>query len=212
MRRYIRLTRENVGASRTWSVLPYVAPVASEARQPFIHETAVVEEASQIGQRSQVWHHAHVRTGAIVGDDCVIGKNVFIDAGVRMGRGCKIQNNVSLYKGVELEDEVFVGPSAVFTNDRVPRASSDWEISSTVVRRGASIGANSTLVAGCEIGEWALVAAGAVVVKAVRPHQMVAGNPARPIGWLCRCGKTKADVDAPSLDCSGCDTHLEGLR
>jgi UDP-2-acetamido-3-amino-2,3-dideoxy-glucuronate N-acetyltransferase len=156
-----------------------------------IHPTAVVEADATIGAGTRVWHHAHVRSGAIVGADCVLGKNVYVDDGAVVGDRCKIQNNVSVYSGVRLGDEVFVGPSVVFTNDLYPRAHNpDWEIIDTVVRRGASIGANATLVCGITVGAWATIAAGSVVIGDVADHELVAGNPAKRLGWVCRCGRT----------------------
>jgi acetyltransferase-like isoleucine patch superfamily enzyme len=149
-----------------------------------VHPSAIVEEGAQIGAGASIWHHAHVRSGAVIGEGTIIGKNVYVDAGARVGARCKIQNNVSVYSGVVLEDDVFVGPSAVFTNDRFPRAFGDWQELETVVRRGASIGANATLRCGIELGELSLVAAGAVVTKSVRPNELVGGNPARTLGWV----------------------------
>jgi UDP-2-acetamido-3-amino-2,3-dideoxy-glucuronate N-acetyltransferase len=155
------------------------------SEEAFVHPTADVEQGALLGARTKVWHLTHVRSTARVGADCVIGRNVYIDADVSVGSRTKIQNNVSVYQGVTLEDEVFVGPCAVFTNDRNPRAqNADWEITPTLVRRGASIGANATLVCGIEIGEYAMVAAGSVVTKSVPAYQVVAGNPARPLGWV----------------------------
>jgi UDP-2-acetamido-3-amino-2,3-dideoxy-glucuronate N-acetyltransferase len=154
-----------------------------------VHPTAVVEDGAQIGAGVAIWHHAHIRAGAVVGVGTVIGKNVFVDADARVGARCKIQNNVSVYSGVVLEDDVFVGPSAVFTNDRFPRAFGVWDRVDTVVRRGASIGANATLVCGIEVGEYAMIAAGSVVTKDVQPYQLVAGNPARPKGWVDESGE-----------------------
>ena len=171
------------------------------------HPTAVVEEGSAIGEGTSIWHHAHVRSGAIIGQSCTLGKSVFIDAGVRIGNGVKIQNNVSVYHGVEIHDDVFVGPSAVFTNDLRPRAhAADWQVTPTVVRAGASIGANATVVCGIEIGENAMVAAGAVVTRTVERHELVAGNPARHRGWVCRCGAVVSrDEAAPSsMTCESC--------
>lgn len=149
-----------------------------------VHPTAIVEDGAVIGEGASVWHHAHVRSGAVVGPGTTIGKNVYVDSGARVGARCKIQNNVSVYSGVVLEDDVFVGPSAVFTNDRFPRAFGDWQEVSTTVRRGASIGANATLRCGVELGELSLVAAGAVVTRDVRPNELVGGNPARTLGWV----------------------------
>lgn len=154
-----------------------------------IHQTAIVEDGATLGARTGVWHHAHIRDGAVVGADCVVGKNVYIDTQVRIGDRCKIQNNVSVYHGVEIGDDVFVGPSATFTNDLVPRAfNADWVITPTFVARGASIGANATIVCGTSLGEYSMVAAGATVTRDVAPHQLVAGTPARHLGWVCRCG------------------------
>lgn len=132
-----------------------------------------------------------------MGRDCTIGANVFIDAGVAVGHGVKIQNNVSVYAGVEIDDDVLVGPSAVFTNDRYPRATGDWKLIATHVHRGASIGGNATLVCGVQIGEYAMVAAGAVVTHDVEPYELVAGNPARRLGWICRCGGVIAHTAGP---------------
>jgi UDP-2-acetamido-3-amino-2,3-dideoxy-glucuronate N-acetyltransferase len=156
----------------------------------FVHPTAEIETGAQIGAGTKVWHLAHIRSTATVGADCVIGRNVYVDANARVGDRVKIQNNVSVYQGVTLEDEVFVGPCAVFTNDLRPRAQNpDWTITPTVVRHGASIGANATLVCGVEIGEYAMIAAGSVVTRNVEPYQLVAGNPARRKGWVDKSGE-----------------------
>jgi acetyltransferase-like isoleucine patch superfamily enzyme len=161
------------------------------------HETAVVEDGATIGEGTRIWHHSHIRSGAHIGSDCVLGKNVYVDAGAVIGDRVKVQNNVSVFTGVTLEDEVFVGPSAVFTNDRVPRAQNpEWVVVPTLVRQGASIGANATVVCGHTVGPWAMVAAGAVVTHDVAPQELVAGNPARRLGWVCRCG----DVISRSAD------------
>lgn len=166
----------------------------------FCHPTASVEDGAVVGPGTKVWHQAQVRSGARVGRDCVLGKNVFVDAEAVVGDGCKIQNNVSVYSGVTLGDEVFVGPSAVFTNDLRPRANSaTWAVVATTVRRGASIGANATIVCGNTIGEFAMVAAGSVVTRDVAPHQLVAGNPARHLGWVCACGEiVSRDAEPPA--------------
>ncbi|MEP7203657.1 MAG: acyltransferase [Ilumatobacteraceae bacterium] len=157
--------------------------------QPRIHESAVVEDGSEIGDGTFVWHHAHVRAGASIGSGCVIGKNVYIDEGVSIGSGCKVQNNVSVYNGVTIGNDVFVGPSATFTNDRVPRAfNSAWTITPTHVLDGASIGAHSTIVCGVTIGRFAMIAAGATVTRDVADYQLVAGTPARHHGWVDREG------------------------
>jgi UDP-2-acetamido-3-amino-2,3-dideoxy-glucuronate N-acetyltransferase len=168
----------------------------------FVHPTADVEDGARVGAGTKVWHLAHIRSSAIVGDDCVIGRNVFVDAHAVVGSRVKIQNNVSVYHGVTLQDEVFVGPCAVFTNDFRPRAQNpDWEITPTLVKKGASIGANATLVCGIEVGEYAMIAAGSVVTKNVEPYQLVAGNPARPKGWVDEKGNvvSREPAQRPSV-------------
>lgn len=173
----------------------------------YAHETAVVESGCAIGTRTKVWHHSHVRADSVIGSDCVIGKNVYVDTQVVVGDRCKIQNNVSLYRGVHLDDDVFVGPSATFTNDRVPRAFNEsWVIFPTRVGRGASIGANATIICGVRIGEFAMVAAGATVTHDVNPHQLVMGTPARHGGWVCNCGAVVSREVEPPLDawCGSC--------
>lgn len=177
---------------------------------PSVHPTVTVEEGARVGAGTAVWHHAHIRRGASVGDDCILGRNVYIDEGAIVGNRVKIQNNVSVYAGVRLHDEVFVGPSAVFTNDRVPRATGEWTLTPTVVHRGASIGANATIVAGVEIGECAMVGAGAVVVRSVGPHEVVVGNPARRIGWTCCCGAVRVrEGEGWHVECGACGTSLD---
>lgn len=154
-----------------------------------------------------MWHHAHIREGARIGSGCVVGKNSYIDAGVRLGDRCKVQNNVSIYQGVTVGNDVFIGPSATFTNDRTPRAfNSEWKLVETEVRDGASIGANATVVCGHVLHEYCMVAAGAVVVTEVAAHELVGGNPARHLGWVCRCGSVVSRaLSAPQgLRCNGC--------
>lgn len=160
-----------------------------------IHPSAVVDEGAFVGEGTRIWHFCHVMPGAKVGRNCIFGQNVFVDRDAVIGDGCKLQNNVSIYKGVTLEDEVFIGPSAVFTNVLNPRAFIErkHEFRPTRVRRGATVGANATVVCPCDIGEYALVGAGAVVTRDVPAHRLVAGVPARPIGWVCRCGITIKD-------------------
>lgn len=158
-------------------------------RGAIVHDTAEIEAGAQLGEGVRIWRRAHVRTGAVVGAGTSLGANVFVDEHVHLGERVKIQNNVSVYEGVTLEDEVFVGPAAVFTNDMNPRATGPWLLTTTRVRHGASVGANATIVCGNELGEHCLVAAGSVVTKPVLPHQLVVGNPARPAGWVCRCGE-----------------------
>lgn len=157
---------------------------------PFIHETALVEDGASVGSGTKIWMNAQVRTGATIGEGSNIGKNVFVDAGVSVGARVKIQNNVSVYAGVTIEDEVFVGPSAVFTNDLYPRATNeDWQITPTLVRHGSSIGANATIVCGNTIGRYAMVGSGSVVTRDVRDHELVVGNPARFHAWVDEAGR-----------------------
>jgi len=148
-----------------------------------------------------------------VGSDCVLGKNVYVDDGAVVGDRCKIQNNVSVYQGVIIGNDVFVGPSVTFTNDKVPRAfNHDWVVTPTLVEDGASIGANSTIVCGTSIGAYAMVAAGSTVTRSVEPHQLVGGTPARHMGWVCTCGLVVArTVESPaSFDCPKCAASATG--
>jgi UDP-2-acetamido-3-amino-2,3-dideoxy-glucuronate N-acetyltransferase len=165
----------------------------------YIHPSAEVESGARIGAGTKVWHLVHVRSTAQIGAGCILGRNVYVDADVVIGNRVKIQNNVSVYKGVTIEDEVFVGPCAVFTNDLRPRAqNSDWQITPTLIRKGASIGANATIICGVEVGPYAMIAAGAVVTRDVAPYQLVAGNPARPLGWVDERGEVVSrDVTGP---------------
>lgn len=165
----------------------------------FVHPTAEVSSQADIGQGTKIWNQAQVREGAHIGKDCIISKNVYIDENVCIGSGVKIQNNVNVYHGVTIEDDVFLGPSMTFTNDMYPRAfSTDWKVSDTLVKRGASIGANATIRCGITIGEYATVGAGSTVTKDVPPHALVVGNPARQIGWVCECGyKVSEDMICP---------------
>jgi dTDP-4-amino-4,6-dideoxygalactose transaminase/acetyltransferase-like isoleucine patch superfamily enzyme len=167
----------------------------------------MIESGALVGKGTSIWHHSQVRRGAVIGIGCTLGKNVFVDEDVHIGDRVKIQNNVSVYKGVELADEVFIGPSAVFTNDLAPRAVSPaWQPRATRVARGASVGANATVVCGIEIGAGSMVGAGAVVTASVRPHQVVTGNPARHHGWVCACGEmlSRAQDQPAELRCAGC--------
>lgn len=155
----------------------------------YIHPTAEVSPEAEVGEGTKIWNQAQVREKARIGAGCIISKNVYVDAGVTIGSGVKIQNNVNVYHGVTVEDDVFLGPSMTFTNDRFPRAfNSDFEVSETLVKRGASIGANTTIRCGITIGEYAMVGSGSVATRDVPPHALVAGNPARQIGWVCKCG------------------------
>jgi len=163
----------------------------------FVHPTAIVEDGAEIGEGTRIWHFVHVRKGAKIGKNCNIGKDVYIDVGVIIGDNVKIQNGVSLYRGVVVEDDAFIGPYAVFTNDLYPRSfSRDWEIVPTRIKKGASIGANATIVCGVTIGEYAMVGAGAVVTKDVPSHGLVYGNPARLRGFVCFCGRPLENIIA----------------
>jgi UDP-2-acetamido-3-amino-2,3-dideoxy-glucuronate N-acetyltransferase len=176
----------------------------------FRHETAIVEEGASIGNDTKVWHHSHVRTGARIGEGCVLGKNVFIDTLAVVGDRCKIQNNVSVFHGVIIGNDVFVGPSVTFTNDLVPRAfNTDWALGETTVEDGASIGANATIVCGTTLGAYCMVAAGATVTRTVLPHQLVAGTPAKHLGWVCKCGVVVSREPGPpeGLSCPSCLTE-----
>jgi len=165
---------------------------------PYVHPTAVVEDGATLGAGTRVWHHGHVRSGARIGTGTNLGKNVFVDSGAVIGDRVKVQNNVSVYSGVTVGNDVFVGPSAVFTNDLVPRAfAEDWAVTPTTVGSGASIGANATIVCGNDIGEFAMVGAGSVVTRPVRPHELVVGNPARHAGWVDRRGHVVSRDEEP---------------
>jgi UDP-2-acetamido-3-amino-2,3-dideoxy-glucuronate N-acetyltransferase len=174
----------------------------------FAHESCYIDDGAKIGVGTKIWHFSHVMPGAEIGEKCSIGQNVLVSNRVKIGNGCKIQNNVSLYEGVELEDYVFCGPSMVFTNVKTPRSafprntSSDYYV--TKVKYGASIGANATVVCGVTIGEWAFIAAGAVVTKDVPPYAMVAGVPGKVIGWACQCGIKLAFDASGKAACKSC--------
>ena len=159
-------------------------------KEYFAHETAVIDKDCQIGKGTKIWHFSHIMTGCVMGEKCNIGQNVVISPGVILGKNVKIQNNVSLYTGVVCEDDVFLGPSCVFTNIVNPRSAvirKDQYVK-TLVKKGASIGANATLVCGHNIGEFAFVGAGAVVTKEVKPYALVVGNPAKHVGWMSEYG------------------------
>jgi len=165
----------------------------------FVHPTACVDEPCEIAEGTQIWHFCHISAGVRIGNRCKFGQNVFVAANVRIGNNVKIQNNVSVYAGVTLEDDVFCGPSMVFTNIKTPRSAfprnSADDYLPTLVRRGASIGANATIVCGVTVGEHALIGAGAVVTRDVPAYAVVVGNPARQRGWACMCGVQLRLVD-----------------
>jgi acetyltransferase-like isoleucine patch superfamily enzyme len=163
-----------------------------------IHPTADLEADVSVGPRSSIWHRAQVRIGARIGAECVIGRDAFIDEGVTLGDRVKIQNLALVYHGVTVEDGVFIGPNAILTNDRFPRAitatgelarADDWTLSPITLRTGCSIGAGAVVVAGTDVGRFATVGAGSIVTRSVPDHALVAGNPARRIGWVCACGQ-----------------------
>ena len=165
-------------------------------REYFAHETAVIDERCKIGKGTKIWHFSHIMSGSEIGENCNIGQNVVISPGVKLGRNVKVQNNVSIYTGVICEDDVFLGPSMVFTNIVNPRSAVIRKDSyvTTVVEKGASVGANSTIVCGHTIGMYAFIGAGAVVTKDVKPYALVIGNPAKQTGWMSEYGhKLKFD-------------------
>jgi UDP-2-acetamido-3-amino-2,3-dideoxy-glucuronate N-acetyltransferase len=170
------------------------------------HASAVIDEPATIGKETRIWHFCHVMSGARIGQACVLGQNVFVGARAVVGDRCKIQNNVSLYDEVLLEDDVFIGPSAVFTNVINPRAFIErkTEYLRTVVGRGASVGANATVVCGNQIGPYSFIGAGAVVTKDVPAYALMAGVPARRLGWICRCGERLATESSSLWRCPGC--------
>lgn len=169
----------------------------------FVHESSFVDEDVEIGAGTKIWHFCHIQKGARIGSHCSLGQNVNVSNYVRIGNGVKIQNNVSLYEGVTLEDYVFCGPSCVFTNDLTPRArypKGSAGYKRTLVRKGASIGANATVVCGHTIGKWALIGAGAVVTSDVPAHALMLGVPAKRKGWACECGELLKE----QLSCEKC--------
>lgn len=174
----------------------------------FVHESSYIDEDVQIGKNTKIWHFCHVQKGAEIGEHCSFGQNVNVSSHVKIGNGVKIQNNVSVYEGVELQDYVFCGPSMVFTNDLTPRAKypkGSAGYKKTLVKEGASIGANATIVCAHTVGKWAMIAAGAVVTKNVKDHALMAGVPAKQIGWVCECGKVLGE----KLKCDACQRSYE---
>jgi UDP-2-acetamido-3-amino-2,3-dideoxy-glucuronate N-acetyltransferase len=162
-----------------------------ESSDFYFHPSAVIDKGAQIGAGTKVWHFSHLMPGCRVGNNCIIGQNVFIGNNAVIGNGVKIQNNVSIYDGVEVEDDVFIGPSVVFTNVINPRSFIErkTEFKKTIVRKGATIGANATILCGIEIGSFSMIGAGAVVTKSVSDYALVTGNPARQTGWLSKSGQ-----------------------
>jgi UDP-2-acetamido-3-amino-2,3-dideoxy-glucuronate N-acetyltransferase len=175
------------------------------AKKATIHESAFVDDGATIGEGTKVWHFCHVMPGAVIGKNCSLGQNVVVMGGTKIGDNVKIQNNVSIYEGVELEDDVFCGPSMVFTNVVNPRSavSRKNEYKKTLVKRGATIGANATIVCGVTLGEYAFVGAGAVVTRDVPPFALMTGVPAKRTGWMCECG-VKLEEDILEIACKAC--------
>lgn len=161
----------------------------------FVHPTASVSPNAKIGQGTKVWINVQIRENASIGENCIVSKDVYIDHAVTIGDRCKVQNSVSVYHGVTIGNDVFVGPNACFTNDRVPRAfNADWKITPTIVEDGVSIGANSTLICGITVGEYAMIAAGSVVTRDVEPYTLVMGNPARPVARIDKAGNKVEEI------------------
>lgn len=170
----------------------------------YVHDTSVVDDDVIIGNGTKIWHFCHIQSGARIGNGCSFGQNVNVSNNVKIGNGVKVQNNVSIYEGVELEDYVFCGPSMVFTNDLTPRVRFPKGCAGykkTLIKHDATLGANCTIVCGHTVGEYATIAAGAVVTKDVIPHALMAGVPARQIGWTCECGQV---LNRVNLNCSDC--------
>ena len=174
----------------------------------YVHPSSFVDEGAVVGKGTKIWHFCHVLPGAVIGERCNIGQNCVIMPGVKLGNNVKMQNNVSVYEGVELEDDVFCGPSMVFTNVGTPRSHVNrrGEYERTLVKQGASIGANATIVCGNTLGRFSFVGAGAVVTKNVGDYALVVGNPARRIGWMCHCGERLA-LTAGAATCGRCGTR-----
>ncbi len=187
-----------------------------ERKNVRIHPSADVSDGAEIGENTSIWHQAQVREQTVIGKNCIIGKGVYVDFEVKIGDNTKIQNGASIYHGVILNEGVFVGPHVCFTNDLHPRAvnpdgtlksGNEWTVSQTLVKQGAALGANSTIVCGITIGEWAMVAAGSVVTRDVPNFGLVMGNPARLRGYVCKCGKK---LNASKL-CPDCGTDYQSL-
>lgn len=171
----------------------------------YIHPTSIISENAVIGEGTKIWVNCQIREDVIIGCHCILSKDTYIDHGVHIGNHVKIQNGVSIYSGVTIENDVFIGPNVAFTNDRYPRAfNMDWQITSTLVKTGSSIGANATIRCGITIGEYAMIGAGSVVTKCIPPYSLWIGNPAKQVGWVCKCGeKIKED-----MRCAHCGTNL----
>lgn len=181
-------------------------------RKYFLHSTSIVDDGAEIGEGTKIWHFSHILSDVKIGKNCIFGQNVSVGPGVVIGDGCKIQNNVSVYKGVTLEEGVFCGPSCVFTNVYTPRAFVERkdEFKPTLVKKGATIGANATIVAPVTIGRYAMIGAGAVVKKDVADYALVVGVPAKQIGWVCRCGVRLMSFDGNGeVKCQRCASQYK---
>ncbi len=161
-------------------------------QDPWVHPSSIIDDGASIGDGTKIWHFSHIMKNVRIGPNCILGQNIMVGNGVTIGARCKIQNNVSIYSGVLLEDDVFCGPSCVFTNILNPRAHIDRksEFKETIVRKGVTIGANATILCGIEIGSFALIGAGSVVTSSVQPYSLMIGNPARHVGWVGESGET----------------------
>ncbi len=177
-----------------------------------IHPSADVSADARIGERTKIWNRAQVREGVVIGDDCIVGKDAYIDFGVHIGDKVKIQNGALVYPGVTVDSGVFIGPGAILTNDRFPRSitadgelagNDDWTLSEIRLGYGSSIGAGAVVVAGCDVGRFATVGAGSVVTRTVPAYALVAGNPARRLGWVCACGRRLLDARGASFPAAG---------
>ncbi len=172
----------------------------------YIHPSAFVDKSSIIGKGTRIWINVQIRENVKIGHSCILSKDVYIDHSVKIGNGCKIQNGVSVYNGVEIEDDVFVGPYVTFTNDKIPRAfNHNWKVTPTLIKKGSSIGANSTIICGVLIGKYALVGAGSVVTKSVPEYALVIGNPAKIVGYVCECGHQLNKENY----CNECKSHTK---
>jgi UDP-2-acetamido-3-amino-2,3-dideoxy-glucuronate N-acetyltransferase len=201
--------RLDSGAPDATSPSPITHHPLPDSQEYFVHESSYVDEGVEIGRGTKIWHFSHVLSGSQIGENCNIGQNVVIGPDVTIGKGCKIQNNISIYKGVTLEDEVFCGPSMVFTNVYNPRSAIRRmdELRPTLVKKGASIGANATVLCGITIGAYSFVGAGAVVLKDVPDYALVVGNPGKQKGWMCECGVRLED----ELSCPACEKRYKRL-
>lgn len=185
-----------------------------DEKKYFVHESSYIDDDVEIGEETKIWHFCHIQSGAKIGKGCSLGQNVNVSNNVIIGNGVKIQNNVSIYEGVEIEDFVFCGPSMVFTNDLTPRArfpKGHVNYKKTIIKHDATLGANCTIVCGNTVGEYATIAAGAVVTKDVLPHALMAGVPARQIGWTCECGQVLGKTSFMCPECGREYRVTEGL-